>query len=119
MVDALHQEILNFSVRKLEQLVSRIESCLGKLDEEQVWARGTENENAIGNLVLHLSGNVLQWIISGVGGAPDNRDRDSEFEARGGAAIPDLLARLRGTVAEALEVVRAVTPPRLLERVTI
>ena len=58
---------------KLRQLTERIGTCLGKLNEEQVWARGHENENAIGNLVLHLCGNVRQWIIAGVGGQPDAR----------------------------------------------
>ena len=50
-----------------------------------MWARGGENENAIGNLVLHLCGNVRQWIVSGVGGRPDIRDRNAEFDARGGS----------------------------------
>ena len=58
-------------------------TCLGQaLTEEQVWARGGENENAVGNLVLHLAGNVRQWIVSGVGGTPDIRQRDLEFSAR-------------------------------------
>ena len=52
-------------MRRLELCLSRIEACLDKLNEEQVWARGSENENAIGNLVLHLSGNVRQWIVAG------------------------------------------------------
>ena len=52
-------------MRRLELSFSRIEACLGKLSEEQVWARGSENENAIGNLVLHLAGNVRQWIVAG------------------------------------------------------
>ena len=47
-------------MRRLEQSLSRIEACLDKLTEEQVWARGSENENAVGNLVLHLAGNVRQ-----------------------------------------------------------
>ena len=60
MEDALHRLFLDCSVRRLELSLSRIEACLEKLSEEQVWARGSENENAVGNLVLHLSGNVRQ-----------------------------------------------------------
>lgn len=103
-------------MQKLEQYVSRIETCLGKLTDEQVWARGGENENAIGNLVLHLCGNMRQWIISGVGGAPDRRDRDSEFDARGGMPIGELHARLQGTVDEAIRVISMVPAEGLLER---
>ena len=106
-------------MRRLEQSFSRIEACLGKLSEEQVWARGSENENAIGNLVLHLSGNVRQWIVSGVGGRPDIRQRDREFSARGDISIPELKERLRGIVGEAAAVLGAVTPERLAERVVI
>jgi uncharacterized damage-inducible protein DinB len=119
MQDSLHRLFLDCSVRRLQLNFSHLETCLGKLTEEQVWARGTENENAIGNLVLHLAGNVRQWIVSGVGGAPDTRQRDGEFSARGGSPIPELKERLRGTVTEAAAVIATVTPERLAERVVI
>ena len=119
MEDALHRLFLDCSVRRLELCLSRIEACLDKLNEEQVWARGSENENAVGNLVLHLSGNVRQWIVSGVGGAPDTRERDGEFSARGGGSVSELKERLRGIVTEAAAVIGAVTPERLAERVVI
>jgi len=110
---------LDFSARKLRQLASRIETCLAGLSEEQVWARGGENENAIGNLTLHLCGNVRQWIVAGVGGLPDIRERDAEFAARGGPNIAELSQRFRSTVAEAAAALEAVTPARLAEHVTI
>ena len=110
---------LDFSARKLRQLASRIETCLDDLNEEQVWTRGGENENAIGNLALHLCGNVRQWIVAGVGGRPDVRERDAEFAARGGLDIRELSQRLRTTVADAVAVLGAVTPERLAERVVI
>jgi uncharacterized damage-inducible protein DinB len=119
MPDPLHRLFLDCSVRRLRQSSARIEACLGKLNEEQLWARGGENENAIGNLVLHLSGNVRQWIVSGVGGRPDIRQRDREFSARGGVPIPELAELLRGTVEEAAAVLGAVTPERLAERAVI
>ncbi len=119
MEDAIHRLFLDCSVRRLELSLSRIEACLGKLSEEQVWARGSENENAVGNLVLHLSGNVRQWIVAGVGGAADTRERDGEFSARGGSSTPELKERLRGIVTEATAVIGAVTPERLAERVVI
>ena len=115
----IHRLFLDCSVRRLELSLSRIEACLGKLSEEQVWARGSENENAIGNLVLHLAGNVRQWIVAGVGGAADTRQRDGEFSARGDSSIPELQERLRGIVAEAAAAITAVTPERLAERVVI
>jgi len=117
--DTLHRELLDFSSRKLQQMTSRIETCLGKLTGDQVWARGGENENAVGNLVLHLAGNVRQWIVSGVGERPDSRNRDAEFDARGGLSVVELAARLRATVTEAVSVLDAVTAERLAQRVVI
>jgi uncharacterized damage-inducible protein DinB len=115
----LEQQFVNASTARLAQLAGRIESCLQPLTEEQIWARGGENENAVGNLVLHLCGNVRQWIISAVGGRPDIRERDAEFAAKGGIAKAELMDRLRATVAEANSIIAAATPSELLERRTI
>jgi uncharacterized damage-inducible protein DinB len=112
-------EFLNFSANKLEELSSRIETCLGQLSDEQVWARGKENENALGNLALHLCGNVRQWIISSIGGQPDLRRRDSEFAARGGISKAELQQRLHATVEEALAIIRGLPEEKLMERRTI
>ena len=110
-------EFLNFSADKLIQLLGRIETCVDKLTPEQVWMRHSENENAVGNLMLHLAGNVRQWILAGVGGAPDHRDRDSEFAARKGGGAPELKAELRSTVGEAVALIRALPPERLGETI--
>ena len=119
MAASIDRIVLDYSASKLRQMSDRIVDCLGRLTEEQVWARGGENENAAGNLVLHLCGNVRQWIVAGVGGKPDVRQRDEEFDARGGVAIPQLIERLRGTVEEAAATIGAVTPERLTERLSI
>jgi uncharacterized damage-inducible protein DinB len=119
MEPALDRIFLDCSVRRLAQLASRIDDCLGRLGEEQIWSRGGANENAAGNLVLHLAGNVRQWIISGVGGAPDMRDRDAEFDARGGLSAGELRARLFGVVREAAAVLEKLPLERLGERVRI
>ena len=104
---------LKYSVDKLRQSTDRIEFCLGRLNEDQIWARGGENENAIGNLVLHLAGNVRQWIIHSVGGSPFERDRDAEFAARGGTTGAALSAGLRQTVDEAAQVIGRLTTAEL------
>lgn len=119
MAQSLDRIFLEFSQKKLRQLAGRIEDCLGRLNADQVWARGHENENAVGNLVLHLCGNVRQWIISGVGGKPDIRARDREFAARGGVEPGELAERLKITVEEAATVLGRVSAERLAETVTI
>jgi uncharacterized damage-inducible protein DinB len=114
----VEETFLKFSADKLEQLHGRIQDCLARLTPEQIWARTSENENAVGNLVLHLSGNVRQWIGSGVAGLPDHRQRDTEFDARGGKSTEELADLLRTRVAEAASIIRAAPTPRLTQRIT-
>ncbi len=109
---------IKFSADKLEQLHGRIQDCLGRLTPEQIWTRNSQNENAVGNLVLHLSGNVRQWIGSGVAGLADHRERDAEFDARGGKEPAELSELLNTRVAEVTAIIRAVPATRLTERIT-
>jgi uncharacterized damage-inducible protein DinB len=110
---------LEFSAAKLEQLTGRIQDCLAQLPPDQIWARSSDNENAVGNLVLHLCGNVRQWVVAAIGGAPDLRARDAEFAARGGLNAQDLSERLRRTVTQAQGILSGLTADRLLETVHI
>jgi uncharacterized damage-inducible protein DinB len=118
-VETLDRIFLDHSIQTLRQYESRIGTCLEKLSAEQIWARGSAAENAVGNIVLHLCGNVRQWIVSAVGAAPDIRDRDSEFAARGGVPAPELMTRLHAVIDEAAQVIGRATPQRLTERIVI
>jgi len=110
---------LSFSSRRLEQLSHRVISCLFQLSDEQVWARGGQNENSAANLVLHLCSNVTQWIVAGIGGENDSRQRDEEFAARGGLNGKQLSGKLSSTVLRAMMIIDTVSSQRLIERVFI
>jgi len=118
----------------LSDYLPKIERCLERLTEEQVWWRANPDSNSVGNLLLHLSGNARQWIVAGVGGGDDARERQAEFDAgtaRAGGAVAspppgavassppgaaELLARLRVTLAEVDAVLARLEPRALLER---
>ena len=104
---------LDNAVLKLRLFTDRIGVCLTKLTEDQIWSRGHENENAIGNLLLHLNGNARQWIVSGLGGKPDIRVREQEFSTAGGIPQAELMAKLRETIAEAATVISELTTAQL------
>src|SRR5262249_50545281 len=87
--------------RLLEDYFVKIVSAVDALDDEQVWRRPNESSNSVGNLLLHMSGNVRQWIISGVGAAEDTRDRASEFAARGSVIKTELTELVKATLDEA------------------
>ena len=93
----------------------RIEHCLRQLDDAQVWWRPAPEMNSIANLMLHLSGNLRQWIVSGVGGAPDVRDRPLEFADRSGRPRAELLETLRSAVRDADDVISRLTAQRLAQ----
>jgi uncharacterized damage-inducible protein DinB len=116
MLDRL---FLDCSTRRLRQNVDRIDKCVARLNDDQIWSREHETENAVGNLLLHLAGNVRQWIISGVGGTPDLRDRDSEFNAQQGPDKSELVIALRSTVEEACKVIEPLTSERLAAVVNV
>jgi len=99
----------------LGDYLPKIERCLEKLTDEQIWWRANEESNSIGNLILHLCGNARQWIICGVGGQPDYRNRDSEFEQRDIIARDELLTLLHSTLAEVESTLRSFDPSLLLE----
>ena len=115
----IENDFLKFSADKLVQQAGYIEDCLGRLNDDQVWTRKSDNENSIGNLVLHLCGNARQWIGFGIGDLPDHRDRDAEFAARGDLESAQLLERLRSNVSQATGIIRNFDTTRLLEKVTI
>jgi uncharacterized damage-inducible protein DinB len=87
-----------------KQNLPRIVECLQQLSEEEIWWRPNSAANSVGNLVLHLCGNVRQWIISGLGGAEDKRERDREFSERGPIPRQTLVTQLRRTVRDACRV---------------
>lgn len=99
----------------LSDFSPKIERCLEKLTDEQIWWRANEESNSIGNLILHLCGNVRQWIISGVGGQSDARDRDAEFAQRDVISRRELLTLLRSTLNEVETTLRDLDPSLLLE----
>jgi Protein of unknown function (DUF1572) len=90
--------------QELTKALDRINHCLGQLSDEQIWRRKTESMNSIGNLILHLCGNLRQWIVSGIGGEKDTWERSKEFSERGPIPKSELLRRLESVVDEARKV---------------
>lgn len=89
--DALVREVLH---RMYDECLPRIIKCLDQLDDERIWWRPNESSNSIGNLVLHLCGNVRQWIYAGLGRNEDVRNRETEFNERGPVSGNELKERL-------------------------
>ena len=113
--DAVGTQFLHHSRGQLEQCLKKIEHCLGQLDEEQLWWRPCPPHNSVANLLLHLAGNLRQWIIAGIGGAADVRERQQEFAERGPLSKDELHEHLAQTVGEACDVLERLPPEYLLK----
>jgi len=92
----------------------RIHRCLAQLTEEEIWFRPNAETVSVGNLVLHLLGNVRQQLLSGLCGAPDRRRRQTEFDERGPIPAAELLRRLDELMAEVDQALDGVDPQSLL-----
>ena len=93
----------------------KIERCVERLTEEQVWWRAGEHSNSVGNLLLHLAGNVRQWVVCGLGGAEDTREREREFDERERVPRERLVSALCATLEEADGVLERLDASKLLE----
>ena len=116
-MDDLGRRFLLASVRIIrDENLPKIREAVGLLSDAEVWERESGASNSVGNLLLHLAGNVRQHLIAGVGGVPDVRDRPREFAAEGGTGRSELVEGLSGTVAEACAVLEALDPALLSEK---
>lgn len=116
MTNEAAEVFLRYSSSRLESLASWIDECLSRLTVEQIWWRGNEAQNAIGNLVIHLCGNVHQRITLTLGkGGLDSRDRDGEFSLELTSSPDELRRRLSATISEAVAVLRQFPAERITE----
>ena len=113
-------EFVEASIIFLKQdFLPKLVFCLEGLTEEQIWWRPNEQSNSIGNLVLHLRGNLKQWIGAGLGGRKFRRDRDAEFATRDRVPKAELIAAIQEAVAEVDAVLKEFPPNQLLVRYSI
>jgi uncharacterized damage-inducible protein DinB len=111
--------MIALSRRYLREYLTKIRLSVSVLDDRVVWARPNEASNSIGNLMLHLAGNARQWIVSGVGGSADLRNRQAEFDQRSPLPVTELIDRLEQTISDVDRVLASLTPADLQTRRSI
>jgi len=98
---------------------TKIRAAVEALPAGALWWRANDQSNSVGNLLMHLAGNIRQWIVAGVGQAPDRRNRAGEFAARDGATAAELLDVLEKALDDVDAVIAKLTPDDLAGRRTI
>jgi hypothetical protein len=111
----LKSEFIEFSRWKLlDEYWPRLRACVESLTDEQVWWRPNETSNSIGNLILHLNGNVMQWLVAPFAHREDKRNRPAEFSERHLIPRTQLLQTLAGTLEQAAAVLPRISESDLL-----
>src|SRR5690242_704683 len=114
--EPIAHEIIETARDCLSKGMHKIEHCVNQLSDEQIWWRPRPEMNSIANLMLHLSGNARQWLVNGVSGAPDTRNRPREFGDRSNKPKAELLAKLQATVKEAEQTLASLNAEKLIAR---
>ena len=110
----MRQEIISNALYRLDESTRMIHSSLAVLDDREIWKKPNAASNSIGNLILHVCGNMHQYIIAALGNSPDVRDRESEFSATPGFTAKQLLVLLQNKVNDVKETIEACTTETLL-----
>jgi len=117
--ETLRRCVLDYCPTKLNDSLQQIDKCLHLLAVEQIWHRPNEVSNSIGVLVLHLTGNVRQWINKTLGGDAFERDRPAEFARRDPLPTEDIFSDLRNAVERACEVIGSLSMEQLTTNVQV
>ena len=99
----LAQAVVKAACGELDEALGRIEHCVKQLSDDELWWRPANDMNSVANLMLHLSGNLRQWIVAGLGNRADTRRRAEEFAARG----PRPRREVWGPLHDAVQVAKA------------
>jgi uncharacterized damage-inducible protein DinB len=110
----MHKEITKRAIQHFRENTERIIKCLDMLTEEDIWKRPNASSNSVGNQVLHLCGNITQYVISSLGQREDKRERDKEFATTSGYSLSQLIKMLSDTTSEAIMVFETTTPEELM-----
>ena len=119
MTGAFRKEFIEQSLYRIEESTKRVTKCMQEIDETEIWKFPNDNSNSPGNLILHLCGNIRQYIVSALGGANDTRERDKEFSTKSGYSKSALLHELTDTVFEATAIIKNVDEHGLLKTYSV
>lgn len=112
--DRIALTFLDYSARRLRASQKQIGACCERLSEEQMKHRAGDYENSVANLLLHLAGNLRQWVMHGIAEHPDVRERDAEFALELAVSAAEARATFDRTIEEAAAIIETVEPERLL-----
>ncbi|WP_281986216.1 DinB family protein [Aquimarina aggregata] len=116
MSELVNKEFKEQIIYRLNESTRMISLCFDQLPEEDIWKRPNTNSNSIGHLIVHLCGNITQYVIASLGGLEDNRERDKEFAEEKTHSKKQLLEKLKSTLYRAKEIIQNISEEELLRK---
>jgi uncharacterized damage-inducible protein DinB len=113
--DDLVSEFLKNSSYRLDEGTRMIKISLDSISESDIWKKPNESSNSIGNQIVHICGNMTQYIIASLGEGDDYRNRDEEFSMTGGFTKSQLIQKLEDTVKEAKVILKQCSKKQLIK----
>ena len=113
--DDFVKEFKENALLRMHENQERIHKSLAQITEEEAWKAPNLVSNSAANLILHLCGNITQYILSSLGESPDQRQRDLEFSIQGGLSKAELLEKIDGVLSESYEVIQEASIDKLLK----
>ena len=110
------KEFIDQSLYRISENTTKLTACFDELQETEIWKRPNENSNSVGNIILHLCGNIRQYAISSLGQIEDIREREKEFSADGGFSKSELIKKLITTVEEAKSIIQNISNNELFRK---
>lgn len=117
--NTVQSEFIRESVKRLRENTPKIGKCLDEMSDADVWQRPNPSCNSVGTIIVHLCGNITQYIISSLGGTEDRRERDKEFATRGGLTKTELFNKLNATVEQAVGIIENIQPGDMLTKKSV
>lgn len=108
-------DVIDNQMMRMDDNTRFIGICLNKITEEQLWQKPVETSNSIGNQIVHLLGNITQYVMSGVGDGPDVRKRDLEFSSSKTHSKQELKTKLEALVNRVSELIKIVDAEKWIE----
>jgi uncharacterized damage-inducible protein DinB len=116
MAESFTREFITEAIHRIDENTQKLTTCLNELEEVEIWNRPNAHSNSVGNIVLHLCGNMGQYAISSLGHTEDIRERDKEFSATSGYSRSELIKKLTDTVEQAKNIIQNIGEEELLRK---
>ena len=110
------KEFIFQAIHRIDENTPKLIACVHELQQDEIWKRPNLHSNSVGNIILHLCGNIRQYAISSLGSRKDIRERDKEFSANGGYSASELMKKLSDTLDEAKSVIQNISAEELLRK---